>query len=353
MGARARATARVTLDCNNGCIFCGQAGILVNPPLHEQLAEARRQADEVTLVGGEPTLDPRLADHVALAGAMGFVRVGLQTNGRRLAERGYAASLATAGLTDVHLSIHGAENAVHDYHTGVPESLAETLGGLAAARASELEVVVATILTRSNFRALGGLPRLLSSRGVAGWLISVPRAGGRLSGSFDRIMPRLGLALPFALSALEAGEVLGLDVWIAGAPRCLLGPFARWSLPDTPRAFAADCDGCPERQECAGLDATYLDRFGGDEVSPGRLRAARSAEAAPRDTRRARMFVGPGEVARADPQSTAPNRRVALPIAGKVQPARAETNAATPRRTGDALREILPGLFEPSEPTKG
>jgi hypothetical protein len=311
-------------------------------------------ADEVTLVGGEPTLDPHLLNHVALARAMGFVRVGLQSNGRKLAERGYAASLASAGLTDVHLSMHGAEGAVHDYHTGTPGSFAETLGGLSSARASGLEVVVATVLTRSNFRALGGLPRILASRGVAGWLVSVPRSGGRLSAGFDRIMPRLGLALPFAMRALEAGEVLGIEVWIAGAPRCLLGPLARWSLPDPSRAFAAECDGCPARPECAGLDEAYLDRFGGDEVSPRRLRdTAPSAAAAPRDMRLARMFVGPGEMAASAGESAAPKRKVALPIAGKVQPALAETTAGSPRRSGDALREILPGLFEGGAPTKG
>lgn len=351
----ARATARVTLECNNGCIFCGQVGVSATPPLREQLTETRQRTDAITLVGGEPTLDPALLDHVALARAMGFVRVGLQTNGRKLAEPGYAASLARAGLTDVHLSMHGAESSVHDYHTGRAGSFAETLGGLSAARATGLQVVVATVLTRSNFRALGGLPRLLASRGVAGWLVAVPRSGGRLSAEFDRIMPRLGLALPFALSALEAGEVLGVEVWIAGAPRCLLGPLARWSLPDEPRAFGAECEGCSARQECAGLDGVYLERFGGDEVSPARLRAAAGASA-PRDMRVARMFVGPGEMAEVAAnarESAAPKRKVALPIAGKVRPALAETTAGSPRRSGESLREILPGLFEPGEPTKG
>jgi hypothetical protein len=351
-GVRARATARVTLECNNACIFCGQAGVEGNRPPHDQLSEARSCADEVTFVGGEPTLDPRLRDHVALARSMGFVRVGLQTNGRRLGEPGYAASLATAGLTDVHVSIHGSESAVHDYHTGSQGSLAETLGGLAAARASGLEAAVTTVLTRSNFRALGGLPRLLSSRGVAGWLVSVPRAAGRLSAGFDRIMPRLGLALPFALSALEAGEVLGIDVWIAGAPRCLLGPLARWALFDGARAFAVECEGCPARQGCTGLDGAYLERFGGDELSPARLRS--TPRDAGRDTRIARMFVGPGELAiTAAPPSPVPKPKVALPIAGKVRPAVAEAGRTVPKRTGDALREILPGLFERTGPTKG
>jgi hypothetical protein len=334
-------------------VFCCQAGLEGSRPLAEQLAEARSNADELTFVGGEPTLDPHLAEHVAEARRMGFSRVGLQTNGRRLGERGYASSLAKAGLTDVHLSVHAADARVHDYHTGVPGSLGETLAGLAAARASDLAVAVTTVLTRSNFRSLGDLPKLLASRGTAGWLVAVPRSGGRLSGAFDRIMPRLGLALPFALSALEAGAALGMDVWIGGAPRCLLGPCGRWALPEAPRAFGVDCEGCPARGECAGVDAAYLERFGGDEIAPARVRSAQPGATAPRDMTIARMFVGPGEVVVTAPADAHARRKVALPLAGKVKPAVAEATSSTPRRSGDALREIFPGLFDPGAPPKG
>ena len=360
-----RATVRVLLECNNGCVFCGQAGVTGGAPLEEQLEAARRQDDEVTLVGGEPTLDPRLAEHVAAARRMGFVRVGLQTNGRRLAEAGYVAGLARAGLTDVHLSIHGAESAAHDYHTGVAGSFDAALAGLAAVRASGLTAVVNTVLTRSSFRSLAGMPKLLSQRGVAGWLVSVPRSAGRLSADFDRLMPRLGLAVPFALSALAAGEKLGLEVGIAWAPRCLLGEYTRWALdevqraphgaqaPLAPRAFGEACEGCPARALCPGLDATYLERFGGDELGPARTRMpAAAARSSTRDSRVARMFVGPGELGPPATRTPSPNAhkgqkgKVALPLAGKVKPAVAEATSGSPRRSGEALRELFPDLFE-------
>jgi hypothetical protein len=307
----------------------------------------------VTIVGGEPTLDPRLVERVAAARGMGFTRVGVQTNGRRLAEPGLAAELARAGLTDVHLSIHGADSAVHDYHTGVPGSFAEALGALTAARSNGLTVVVATVLTRSSFRSLAALPKLLSQRGVAAWLVSVPVSAGRLSAALDRLMPRLGLALPFALSALAAGEALGLDVWIAGAPRCLLGAYARWALHDTQRAYGEACEGCPVRATCPGLDPAYLERFGGDELGPARARLETgAAQAAGHDSPYAAMFVGAGELGPRATRTPTPNSdkgqkgKVSLPMAGKVRPAVAEATAGSPRRSGEALREIFPELFE-------
>ena len=38
--------------------------------------------------------------------------------------------------------------------------------------------------------------------------------------------------------------------------------------------------------------------------------------------------------------------RVALPLLGRPAPALAEVPASLPRQTGDALRNILPGLFD-------
>lgn len=169
---RARATVRLGLACDNRCVFCAQDGLRADDVV--DLDAARATSDELTFTGGEPLLDPRLAEHVAAARARGFRRVGVQTNGRRLAAR--AAELARAGLTDVHLSMHGADAAVHDYHVGVDGAFAEATAGLAAARAAGLVVVATTVLTRSNFRVLAPLPRWLAARGVAAWAIEIGRA---------------------------------------------------------------------------------------------------------------------------------------------------------------------------------
>ncbi len=312
------------------------------------LASARAQADELTFVGGEPALDEALASKVAAAHARGFRRIGLQTNGRSLADGGKLRSLADAGLTDLHLSLHGSDSAVHDYHTGRPGSFGELLTALHGARVHGLQTVVTTVLTRSNFRVLGNLPSLLAARGVAAWFVSVPVIAGRAAASRDRMAPRLGLAMPFALHALAAAHALKMPAWVVGAPLCLLGPFAAHALPSEPRAYAPACEGCPARESCPGIDPDYLARFDGDEL------VARSAPAQPAapppeaTTALTSMFVGVGEVVRSNVQPPPPaaRARIALPMLGKVKPALAEAGRGSERRTGGALKEILPGLFE-------
>ncbi len=294
-----RATLRVLSSCDNACVFCAPDGLGALAPrpvddLRAALTALRADHDEVTFTGGEPTLHPDLAEVISAARSAGFTRVGLQTNGRRLREPGYAPALRAAGLTDVHLSLHGLA-AAHDYHTGVEGSFTESASGLVAARNAGLTVVVASVLTRSNARSLADLLPWLAARGVAAWTVVVPVTAGRLVGAFDRVFPRLAMALPPALRALALTERQSLPAWIDGAPLCLLGPYAARSLPGSPsRSYAAACEGCPARSWCPGLDAAYLARFGGDEVSPARAPKGDPPRWSEREAALTRTFVGPG-----------------------------------------------------------
>lgn len=334
-----RTTLRLGLACSNRCVFCPQDGLTdrAAPPL-EQL---RASADELTFTGGEPLLRADLVEQVAAARAAGFARIGVQTNGHGLATR--AEELEGAGLTDVHVTVLAADPVAHDYHTGTAGSFAELEAGLAAARAHGLLLVAATVVTRSSFRGLSALPLWLRDRGVSAWLLEVPRTAGRAASGFDRVVPRLGMAVPFALHALDTALKLGLPAWIRGAPLCALGPFAARALPDLPRAFAPACDGCDARPSCGGVEAVYLARYGDGELRP---RAPVTGDAA----ELARLFVGAGEVhvpeaGRVEPSPAAV--REALPQLGKVKPAAGEVVPGEPKKSGEQLREILPQLFEP------
>lgn len=295
-----RSALRLLSACNNACSFCAQRGgearSLGRDEAVAGLRALRAQGfDEVTFTGGEPTLYEGLAELVRAARGEGFSAVGIQTNGRRLREGGFASDLASAGLTDVHLSLHGVGAALHDHHTGAPGSFAEATAGLVASRVAGLTAVVNTVLTRSNGRSLGELGAWLASRGVAAWCVSVPRAAGGLRARFDPVFPRLGVLLPHALHALTGARREGVATFVRGAPLCMLGPLAARSLPDAPRAYdPSRCEGCPARVGCSGLDPVYLARFHGDEVSPGRAPQGPLAGFTGRDAALARMFVGEG-----------------------------------------------------------
>jgi len=313
--AARRVTIHLFDECNNLCVFCATAGVAPGTPTHDELramlTRARSDgANEVTFVGGEPTLAPGLIDAVTLARAEGFTHVGIQTTGHRLAVDGLASKLARAGATDVHISVHAADPTAHDYHTGMPGSFVALLSGVAAARSAGLTVVASTVLTRSNYRVLVDMPRWLAARSIAAWCVWVPRVAGRLTKHPDRIVPRLAMALPYALHALDTAAKHSLPAWISGAPLCLLGPFAARAIVDGPRVFGEPCTRCSSQSRCSGVDAWYLARFGALELIARVAPPAADDHASLR-----RMLVGPGPIEPAT--ASTPNaslRRALLPV---------------------------------------
>lgn len=259
-----------------------------------------RVTDSDTLVvrySGEASLrgEPSLEEISRLRGE-GFGRLGLCGLHPLLATRAGAESLAGAGVTDVHLALHGTAARVHEYVAG-EGSFAATVAAVSHARAAGMTVVVSSALTRSTARSLGELPRWLVAQGAAGWLVEVPRVGEVRAKGFDAVYPRLALAMPYALHALEAARRMALLAWVRGAPRCLLGPYAPRALAEAPRAYGVRCEGCPTRGRCGGVDAAYLARFAGDELSPGRPRTEPDPMVGLREAAVARMFAVPFAVA--------------------------------------------------------
>jgi hypothetical protein len=362
-----RATMALGRTCDGHCTFCAQDGLepagLDPATALRNLEDARASgAEGVTFVGGEPVLSTELTGWVERARGLGFRRVGVQTNGWALATPERMRALVEAGLTDLHLSLHGAEARVHDWHAGRAGAFDAAMRTLIGARAEGLDVAVTTVLTRSNFRVLAALPALLASRGACAWCIQVVRWRGRAAARADGIVPRLALALPFAMHALDAAQVLGLPSFVRGAPLCLLGPFAKRAIEpdhDDARAFGEACGACPARTRCSGVDTEYLARFGEGELAPRAVvepseGTARSKRADPNtnegpESLRA-MFVGVGETA---PPSASPalaerpdRVRARLPVLGRPAPALREVAASSPKQSGEALRAILPALFE-------
>lgn len=227
----------------------------------------------------------------------------------------------TEGTGRVHVWLHAAGAAGHDFHAGAG-SFAAVVDVLARARAQRRVVAVSSLLTRSNARVLGALPGFLAEQGAAAWRVVVPRTVGAFVrapggvqvagvGLLDGLVPRLSVALPHALRALAQARGLGLAVGIAGAPLCLLGPFAGISMAGE-GAFAAGCGACPARARCPGVDPRYLARFAGDELSPRGLRPAEGEAPA------MELFAGTGvlEQVGEDMSQGAGHARRHLPIVG-------------------------------------
>ena len=161
-------------------------------------------------------------------------------------------------------AIHGRA-AAHDWIVGVEGDHATTAAALHAATDAR---EVTTLVTRANFRELTDLAAWLGAHGVRRWTLTIATASGRFEDDPRPWIARLGMAVPHALAAIDRARRSGIEARIEGAPTCLLAPHADWAAPCTPRRYAPRCEGCKLRASCPGVDAWYLDRFGGSELRP-------------------------------------------------------------------------------------
>lgn len=165
----------LTYECSNSCRFCAIGRREKNTlPLDTVVgflakyrAEGVRMAD---FDGGEPTLHTDLFEIVTAARGMGYERINVTTNGRKLASRDFTARLLLSGISDLLISIHGHNAEIHDFHTTKPGSFEETLKGLRNAvrlRPDRIDLGVNTTLTTVNAPHLTEYAEFLVREGVS------------------------------------------------------------------------------------------------------------------------------------------------------------------------------------------
>lgn len=102
-------------SCNNRCRWCyAQETNFMGKPMKFKLATKlvellqKLEVKKIVLIGGEPTLYPRLLDLVGLIKESG-IRPVLITNGRMFANNEFAEMIVNAGLENIIFSVKGAD----------------------------------------------------------------------------------------------------------------------------------------------------------------------------------------------------------------------------------------------------
>ncbi len=287
---------RTGYRCNNRCRFCDQGDRrdrIADAPLAALVAlltEARStpegapRADGVWLAGGEVTLRPDLPGLVEAARALGYARVGIQTNGRILAAAGAAERLRAAGLTDAVVALHAATPALHDWLTQAEGAFKQASVGLRRLVAAGVATRVNTVLTRSGTGEIGALASLVPRLGAEGhrWILARPVGGAEAD--WRMLVPRLALVRGPLQAALALAWGLRREAETVGVPLCVLGSARaaaadRLDAPPVRRVFPVGmdepavahrygppCTDCKLRAACPGAPAGYVDRYGWDEI---------------------------------------------------------------------------------------
>lgn len=227
MSAPLRMDLALTYRCQNRCGHCYNQAQRQTEELDaagwRKVLDTLREigVPHVVFTGGEPTLREELPDLVAYAEELGLV-TGLNTNGRKLAEPGYAQRLREAGLDHVQVTLESADPNLHNAMTR-SDSFEETLAGLRAAVAAGLYTMTNTTLTRVNADGIEALVDLVAAEKLPTFAVNgmIYSGQGKSSGVDLTAQEVIPLLETLAHRAREKGIRF---VWYTPTRYCELNP---------------------------------------------------------------------------------------------------------------------------------
>lgn len=293
-----RLDLKVGFACNNHCLFCVQGnkrerfGRRSREELDEILTSNADRAG-VVFTGGEPTLHTDIRWLVARARELGYRSIQVQTNGRMFAYKSFCKEIIKAGVTEVSPALHGHRPELHDYLTTVDGSFEQTTAGIRNLKRLGVRVVTNTVITRSNFRHLPEIARLLVSLGVDQYQLAFvhPVGSAGPERNFNSVVPRFQLIEPYVHRGLDVGLAAGRIVMTEAIPYCFMEGYEQYVgeriMPST-KIFDAEgvieeyrdyrqgegklkgpqCKECSLDAVCEGPWREYPERYGWDEFIP-------------------------------------------------------------------------------------
>jgi MoaA/NifB/PqqE/SkfB family radical SAM enzyme len=310
--------------CNNNCLFCMEedraSREVVNgamtPDRVRAILESRRGAEEVCFTSGEPTLVSDLPRYANWAKKLGYRRISVMTNGRRLAHLAYAEHLAKSGVNCFYVSIHGHTARLHTAAVREPEAFEQTAQGIRNVAALKhagpsgrlgLTLHTSTVVTTRNLAHMKEIYAFLRDLGVDQCVFNVMQANGRAHTHFDLLFPTYAeIASAFKQFLDTCGEPQP-QAFLVDIPLCtttaipdfhrgyvekyvhyepkgfqeieLLTPDAPEQAPDLVAVTRADldharrqkrpeCAACRYDAACEGVWTNYLARRGWAEFGP-------------------------------------------------------------------------------------
>ncbi len=292
--------------CNNRCVFCvsgqetglGRARPLAVEPLLASVSEAyERGHRKLTLLGGEPTLQPGFQQVVRHAIALGFEEIVLFTNGVKTARAGFIDEvIALGGNFTWRISIQGANKLAHERTTKKPGSFDRIVQSLGHLAARDQRITVNMCVVRSNFESVDEFPELVRRYGAVQLHLDMVRpmdAGTRSDAEFREMIPRY-TDLVDPLTRMIDGFDDDFNVNIGNLPYCVAPHLARWIHHDGEQTDTIAIDGetrlsrpwdkyfvkrrdklkpdscrqCVFDDRCSGIFDKYRELYGASELVP-------------------------------------------------------------------------------------
>ena len=262
--------------CNNNCIFCfekdQQFSEKNTKSLKKEIKVIRENFEVINFMGREPTLRKDLAELILYAKKLGFSQIGLTTNGRMLAYADLAKRLVDSGLTQFVITVAGADEATHDWHTQSKGSFAQTLAGIKNAfllRGRGVSVVVNIMVTRKNFKQLVKMVDFYVMLGAKEINIGHILPFNQEIINSKKLIAKMSEVAPYLIK-IEGRYGQKIKLLFVEYPPCVFPEkYRHLSFPcleESPQKIKfALCSACSRQEKCAGIHPYYINLYGTEE----------------------------------------------------------------------------------------
>ncbi|HOO57018.1 MAG TPA: radical SAM protein [bacterium] len=294
------------MACNNQCIFCLNVGPRKIVPFDQVRGEAEKYAasgfNSIGLIGGDPTVYPRIAELGRLLKALGYKHIHMITNGRRFSKMEFLDEMIDAGFNRFSVSIHSHLAEVEDPLTQRPGGHAEKIEGLKNLirrfndGAFQDRVPINMIMHKQNIDNLDASVRFFSDIGITDMRLLIVRPEGHAREHSELLVPRLTGVREKLPSIIRIAHVRRLNVMMDPPPFCLFYDIPGFKkimakdyldlvISDSPssreretfswneyrltqKTKESSCRKCCFDKICEGVWTGYVEIFGFDEFVP-------------------------------------------------------------------------------------
>jgi MoaA/NifB/PqqE/SkfB family radical SAM enzyme len=289
---------KVGYSCDNNCAFCTVEWQknMGDRSYKEIIQEIDRLVNEYAIKilhysGGEPTLHKDLPRIIEYARRKGISQQVLQTNGRRLRDRGYLKNLIDGGITSFFVSFHGANANEHNAAVNHDLAFQQSCMGLSNLVYCGAKFSTNTVITRLNKKSLAKIIQFLCREfaTISKAKLSYPNLQGGAADNLKTIIIPLWDCIYGVKKAIKTGIENGIFVDTESIPICLLDDLAdhaceflqniyyisdlqyrkaNWTISNRAKGFVfyGECTACDQRKNCCGIHPLHHKRFGHRKV---------------------------------------------------------------------------------------
>lgn len=240
-------TSRIDLNigmkCNIKCRFCYYFDKTDEPfkdydDLLGVLKKYRKCGiDKLHITGGEPTIYKSLFKLARTAKQLGFIDIGIITNGILLRNREFVVECKTAGIDHFNISLHGHNAVVHDELTQSKESFDMIMRGIANLKELNYSFSINSVVNHNNYRFLKDFSELMIKLKPKEIALLYFNPMDCASSSMNNMSVKYSETIPYLNECIDLLEKNNIRVSFKFLPYCVIGNSHEKNLANLPQAL--------------------------------------------------------------------------------------------------------------------